>query len=168
MPNIFHKYGSDNRLKILGLKDHQRVYQFINKKYVDFKNTNINSYKVFIPKSNGSGSLGESLSTPLVGEPLVGATQTFISFGNFKTRKEAENCLKYIKSKFARAMLGILKVTQDNPARVWQYVPMQDFSDNSDINWNVDRLMLDQQFYNKYNLTLHESTWIEDHIKEMD
>ena len=45
----------------------------------------------------------------------VGVTGTFITIGSFETDAEAQACLKYIKSKFARAMLGVLKVTQDNP-----------------------------------------------------
>ncbi|WP_071705441.1 hypothetical protein [Murdochiella vaginalis] len=47
---------------------------------------------------------------------LIGHTQTFMSIGTFKIKEEAEAeaLLKYIKTKFAGTMLGILKVTQDN------------------------------------------------------
>ena len=178
--NIFSKRNipfkeyqkNDNYVKILGLEDYQRTYKYINR-YLITDNGNLNNYKVILPQSYGSGNLGWTNIVTLIGKPEIGVpnegyTQTFISFGRFKTKKEAQNCLKYLKSKFARTMLGILKVTTNNPINKWKFVPMQDFSNNSDINWNVDRLMLDQQFYNKYNLTLHESTWIEDHIKEMD
>ncbi|MEB3364737.1 hypothetical protein SDC49_17845 [Lactobacillus sp. R2/2] len=54
------------------------------------------------------------LTTPLIGEPLIGGTQTFITIGNFITIEEVNAAMKYIKTKFARAMLGTLKVTQDN------------------------------------------------------
>lgn len=55
------------------------------------------------------------IGAPLVLEPFVAFTETFISIGAFDNEEEAHNALKYIKSKFARALLGVLKVTQDNP-----------------------------------------------------
>ena len=109
--------------------------------------------------------MGEVVSTPLVGSPLVGCTQTFISVGAFDTRAEADACLAYIKSKFCRAMLGILKVTQHNPPATWAKVPLQDFTSASDIDWNGD---IDAQLYRKYNLTAEEINFIETHVKKMD
>ncbi|MGH2186224.1 Eco57I restriction-modification methylase domain-containing protein, partial [Enterococcus faecalis] len=70
-----------------------------------------------------------------IGEPFSGHTQTYISVGKFDSEEEAENCLKYIKTKFARLLLGVLKVTQDNPGPKWKYVPLQDFTNHSDIDW---------------------------------
>ena len=129
---------------------------------------NLNKYKVFLPKSNGSGAIGEVLSTPLVGEPLVGGTETFMSFGAFDCKHDAESCLKYIKCKFARAMLGILKITQDNPVSVWRFVPLQDFTVNSDIDWSQSIENIDQQLYKKYNLSQDEIDFIESKVRAMD
>ena len=55
--------------------------EFINWVNIDYINTpdNLNSYKVFIPVLNGSGAIGEVLSTPLIGKPLIGHTATFLS-----------------------------------------------------------------------------------------
>ena len=134
-------------------------------------------WKVILPKSNGSGALGEVLSTPLIGQPLIGQpligqplighTQSFISIGAFETENEADALLKYVKSKFARAMLGILKVTQDNKKAVWKYVSLQDFTDKSDINWNTSIANIDKQLYKKYGLSQEEIDFIETHVKEM-
>lgn len=65
-------------------------------------------------------------------------------------------------------MLGILKVTQDNPREVWKYVPMQDFTKNSDINWNVPIPEIDRQLYLKYSLDFIEQDFIETNIKPME
>ena len=65
-------------------------------------------------------------------------------------------------------MLGILKVTQDNPREVWKYVPMQDFTQNSDINWNAPIPEIDRQLYLKYSLDLIEQDFIETNIKPME
>lgn len=121
-----------------------------------------------LPKSNGSGALGEVLSTPLIGQPLIGHTQTFISVGRFEDRQQAENCLKYIKSKYSRTLLGVLKITQDNPPEKWKYVPLQDFTPNSDIDWSQSVADIDRQLYAKYGLDDEEIQFIESHVKEMD
>ena len=153
-------------IQILGLVKAKRIYKWIKKQYIQAPD-NLLAYKVFVPAANGSGALGEVLSTPLIGEPLIGHTQTFISIGCFQTKREAENLLKYIKSKFCRVMLGILKITQHNPGPKWQYVPLQDFTPNSDIDWSQSISEIDQQLYKKYGLDEQEIQFIESHVKEM-
>ena len=144
-----------------------RTIKLVKKKYIA-EHEALSNYKVFVPKSNGSGAIGEVLSTPLIGEPLIGHTQTFISIGNFKEKKEAENCLKYIKTKFARCLLGILKITQDNPPAKWKYVPLQDFTTNSDIDWFKSIADIDQQLYKKYGLSESEIAFIEEKVQAME
>lgn len=158
----------DDDIKVLGLIKNKRVWRFINRDYVDFSSENFNKYKVLVPRSNGSGSLGETLSTPLIGSPLIGYTQTFIGIGAFSTVEEAEAALKYVKSKFARTMLGILKVTQDNNRATWDEVPFQDFTPNSDIDWSMSIPEIDQQLYKKYNLSEDEINFIETKVQAMD
>lgn len=64
-------------------------------------------------------------------------------------------------------MLGVLKITQDCPAPKWKYVPLQDFTPNSDIDWSVPIPQIDQQLYRKYGLNEQEIEFIETHVKEM-
>lgn len=104
----------------------------------------------------------------LLPPPETGHTDTFISIGSFESAVQAQNCLKYIKSKFARTMLGILKITQHNPASTWKYVPLQDFTPNSDIDWSQSVADIDRQLYAKYGLNDEEIAFIESHVKEMD
>ena len=80
----------------------------------------------------------------------------------------AENLLKYIKTKFARTMLGILKVTQNNSRVVWKYVPVQDFTNKSDIDWSKSIAEIDQQLYAKYGLSQKEIDFIETKVRSMD
>lgn len=157
----------DNDIEIIGLIDNIREYRFIPAKYIaDHKN--LLKYKIVLPASNGSGALGEVLSTPLIGEPLIGYTQSFIGIGAFDTKEEASAALKYVKSKFMRTMLGILKVTQHNHTDVWKFVPMQDFTANSDIDWSKDIPNIDKQLYNKYDLDIFERQFIEEKVKPME
>ncbi len=153
--------------KILGRVGIERVYKFIRRDYIR-DTENFCKYKVFIPSSNGSGTIGEKLATMLVGLPLVGCTETFTSAGAFDSAAEADNCLKYIKTKFARAMLGILKVTQHNPAETWRYVPLQEFGAGSDIDWRRSVHKIDKQLYRKYGLAAGEIEFIESKVKAME
>lgn len=170
--DIFKETGSvENEVRIFGLINNNRLFRFIPSKYIE-KHENLNKYKVLIPKSNGSGALGEVVPTPLIGEPVIGKkgtgyTQSFISIGSFGMYDEAESCLKFIKTKFARVMLGILKVTQDNSKNVWKFVPLQDFTSTSDIDWSKSIPEIDQQLYKKYKLTAEEIEFIEKMIKPM-
>ena len=165
---IFKDTRSSNEdLCILGLVKNIRTYKYISPQYIE-SHQNLMKSKVLVPKSNGSGALGEVLSTPLIGEPLIGYTQSFISIGSFDNVNEAEACLKYIKSKFARVMLGILKATQDNSKEVWRLVPLQNFTSESNIDWSKSVAEIDQQLYAKYGLDESEISFIESKIKPME
>lgn len=165
--DVFTQEKNDNNVQILGLIKNNRVTKFISRQFLD-EHENLDKYKVILPKSNGSGSIGEVLSTPIIGTPLCGYTQSFIGIGAFDTNDEAEACLKYIKSKFARTMLGVLKITQDNNKDTWKYVPLQDFTANSDIDWSKSIVEIDKQLYAKYGLSQDEIDFIETHVKEME
>lgn len=168
LPEIFKKEKSEGDLSFIGVINNTRYWRYIDAKYINSSHPNLNKYKVLIPGSNGSGAIGEVLSTPLVGEPLVGHTQTFISFGAFDSKLEAENCMKYIKTKFARTCLGILKITQSNKKITWKYVPLQNFTSSSDIDWNKSIHEIDLQLYKKYNLSDEEIDFIETRVREME
>lgn len=162
IPNDGNEY-----IKILGRFDNERLYKWFRRDYINSP-INLDRYKIILPKANGSGAIGEVLSTPLIGEPLIGYTETFIAIGAFVTEFEAKACLKYIKGKFSRAMLGILKITQDNTKETWRKVPIQDFTLNSDIDWSQSIENIDQQLYKKYNLSQDEIDFIESKVRAMD
>ncbi len=156
---------------LLGLVKTKREWKYTHRSYMTPRypeNNNIEAYKVFVPKANGSGLFGETLSKPEIGIPGDSATSTFISIGAFKTLEEALNCMKYLRTKFLRCLLGILKITQDNPPSVWAYIPIQNFTAESDIDWNMEVSDIDQFLYNKYSLSESERNYIEEKVKEMD
>lgn len=158
----------DEDVAIIGVINNKRVKRYIDRKYLDLEKTNLNKWKVLVPKSNGSGVLGEVLSTPLIAEPTMGYTQTFLGIGAFDNESEAQAAYKYIISKFARTMLGVLKITQDNPPEKWKNVPLQDFTNHSDIDWTKSVHEIDLQLYDKYGLSADERNFIETHVKAMD
>ena len=160
-PDDGHDY-----IRIFGRQNNERTYKFIRRDYVN-NVANLDKYKLFVPKANGTGAFGEVLTLPEISEPGVGATESFVSIGLFDTAEECDNLLKYIKSRFMRAMLGVVKITQDLTPSKWKYVPLQDFTAHSDIDWSKSVAEIDQQLYRKYDLTADEIEFIETHVKEM-
>lgn len=158
--------------KICGLANRKRVYKYINRRYLE-KGSNIDNYKVILSAADGaSGTIGNPIPARIIGKPFVadkgvGYTQTFISIGSFNNRKEAECLYKYLLSKFARFMVGTLKATNGLKIEVWSNVPLQDFTETSDIDWNKTIHEIDEQLYKKYDLSQEEIDFIETHVKEM-
>ncbi len=162
----------DDDACILGRDENGRAYRFIKRKYIN-NVVNFEKYKVFLSKADGaSGTIGNPVparivGTTAIGYPQEGSTESFLSIGNFDTLLEAENLTQYLKTRFARTMLGVLKVTQDITPTKWKFVPLQDFTPASDIDWTQPVPAIDQQLYRKYGLTDEEIAFIESHVKEM-
>ncbi|GAA2242212.1 hypothetical protein GCM10010401_13850 [Rarobacter faecitabidus] len=165
--HVEHPADAHHYVKVLGLIKNKRVARWIRSDYISGP-ASFSAYKVVLSKANGSGQFGEALASPHVLGPAQAVTQSFITIGNFTDEVEAEACLNYVKTKFARALLGVLKITQDNPARTWKYVPLQDFANASDIDWSVSIPQIDQQLYAKYKLDDDEIAFIESHVKPME
>ena len=167
--NIFTETPANTTdILVYGVINNKRVQRYIPLRFVNTLNSNIDYWKVLVVRVNGRGALGEVLSTPIIAKPHEGYTQTFIGIGSSNNRREAENILKYIKCKFTRTMLSVLKITQDNSIDTWKYVPLQDFTSSSDIDWTKSVHDIDLQLYDKYGLTAEERNFIETHVKEMD
>ena len=172
LPDLFTEEQRPGTIGFYGRTKGGRCFRYADRKLFE-KHPNLDKYKVIVPESNGSGAIGEVLSTPLIGEPLIGepligVTQTFLTIGAFDTRAEAEACLKYVKTKFARTMLGLLKATQHNPKETWRLVPLQDFTDRSDIDWSQSVADIDRQLYRKYGLEEKEIAFIEEKVRAME
>jgi len=174
LPFLFHENPpSDGRdyTPVLGLAGKKRATRWLRSDFITGP-ASFSTYKVAVPAANGSGSttdfFGIALNNPSVLGPGAGVTSTFLTIGSFETHAEAEALLRYLKSKFARAMLGILKVTQHNAAHTWRHVPNQDFTASSDIDWTKSIPEIDQQLYAKYGLDAEEIAFIEEKVKPME
>jgi site-specific DNA-methyltransferase (adenine-specific) len=78
--------------------------------------------------------------------------------GPFDKKNTTENVISYINTRFFRFLVLLIKNTQDAPKKVYQFVPMQDFSES----WT------DEKLYNKYGLTQDEIAFIESMIRPME
>lgn len=152
--------------RILGRENNARVYKYMRRDYLN-NVINFEKFKILAPKANGNGTYGEVITQPLIEGPNTGSTESFLSIGMFETEIEATNCFKYISTKFCRALLSILKTTPDLTPEKFQYVPLQDFTTSSDIDWSKSIHEIDLQLYRKYGLDENEIGFIETHVKEM-
>lgn len=152
---------------VYGLLNSKRTIRYIPNKDLKKNLNGAKSWKVLIPRANGSGAFGEVFSTPIIGTPMMVCTDTFLQVGQFDNEIEAENLLKYVKSKYFRAMVGIKKTAVFNYKDCFEFVPLQDFTNNSDIDWTKSIHEIDLQLYKKYGLNQEEIEFIESHVKEM-
>ena len=160
-PNDIYEY-----VQVFGVQNGERIFRWFRKDYITYVD-NLKRYKVLVAKASGSGMFGEPLSPPVICNPSVAFTETFISIGATDSYEEAQAVEKYIKSKFARTMLGTLKVTQNNAKPTWANVPLQDFTSSSDIDWSKSIAEIDEQLFDKYGLDEPERNFIRTKVKEM-
>lgn len=164
--NIYKKEKqNETDVRVLGNGSSQkREYRYIDVNSTEFyKYKGLYKYKIFVPEAYGCGAIGEVPSTPVLGTPVLGTpgdacTQTFIQLGNFDTENEAINFLSYVRTKFFRALVGIVKQTQHANRGVYKYVPLQDFF----------KPWTDEELYKKYGLTQEEIDFIEENIQPME
>lgn len=107
LPQIFYDEKPNDGaeyIKILGREKNERVYKYIKREYVNDV-INLDKYKILIPKANGIGAFRRGHFSSSNTREGNCHTETFLSIGMFDNIQEAQNAYKYIKSKFARALL---------------------------------------------------------------
>jgi hypothetical protein len=134
-------------------------------------NTNlINRFKVFAPYANNIGTeLNDDNLNSFLGTPGTICTESYIVIGaELELDKiTATYVSKYLSTRFLRFMHSLLKASQHATAKTYRFVPLQDFTKKSDIDWNQSIEDIDNQLYKKYNLTSEEIEFIESMIKPM-
>ncbi|MBQ6339173.1 MAG: Eco57I restriction-modification methylase domain-containing protein, partial [Kiritimatiellae bacterium] len=123
--------------------------------------------KVFIPKAGGSGADPYVLSKPELAPKKSVCSQTYL-YAKFDSKYDANVFVSYLRTKFFRFMVSSLKITQDALSKVYAFVPLQDFTTSSDIDWSCTISEIDAQLYAKYGLTKPEQKFIESMIKPME
>ena len=127
----------------------------------------LGKYKLFISKAYGNGTFGEVPAKPVIASPGMACTTTFLEIGPFDTEEEVRNLYAYLRTKFFRALVGIRKRSQNAARNVYSFIPIQDFTTSSDIDWSLPVPNIDKQLYTKYGLTDDEIDFIEEHVKPM-
>lgn len=150
------------------IKKNGRCTAYVSRKDIRKNIQDIDKPKVLIPGAYGAG---ESFPHQILGQPIFSSSNSVCSqsylYAAFDTELEAENFLKYIQTRFLRVLVSASKVSQHAMSKVYRFVPMQDFTENSDIDWSKSVEEIDKQLYKKYNLSDNEIAFIESMIKPM-
>lgn len=160
--------------KVFGRFDGKRGLMYLSR--YESKNERalrfLGNWKVFVSKADGAaGQLGIPIPARIIGKAELGdcdtiCTETFLAIGPFATRIEAENVIKYATTKFFRFLVGTRKL-KNMTQKTYSFVPIQDFTENSDIDWSRSIDEIDSQLYAKYHLTEEETAFVEKMIKPM-
>ena len=130
----------------------------------------IDVWKVFVTESNNIGTeLNDDNQNSFVGKPGTICTETFLVVGAdlLLTDGSSNNLSMYLRTKFARFLHSLAKTSHHATSRTYQFVPLQDFTSASDIDWSQSLADIDRQLYAKYGLSEEEVAFIEGMIKVM-
>ena len=159
LPSNYTNFStSENNGKIKIYANKQIGY--LSSENVILQNKNwLNKDKVFISYAYG---MGETFPVQVINKPFIGeknscCTETYLLIGPFENNQTSENVVSYIQTKFFRFLVLLKKNTQHATSKVYQFVPIQDFS----------KPWTDEELYKKYNLTHEEIDFIESMIRPM-
>lgn len=144
----------------------KRVTGYVNKDIIKTEARGLDKYKILF----GKAYMTTSTTPPalIYAEPNTACSETFLQIGPFDAKTEQQNCGKYIHTKFFRALLFFNRSSMNISNTTFALIPLQDFTDKSDIDWSKSVAEIDQQLYKKYNLDDSEISFIESMIKPME
>lgn len=134
----------------------------------------IDSYKVIFSKAtcehagtpdrNGQYRV---LSSPSILEPGTVCTQSYLVGGAYATKEEAQHLLAYLSTRFVRYLMLQTITSQDLSPDKFMFVPVQDFTSQSDIRWSDSTDDIDSQLYDKYGISEKERLTVLNTIKSL-
>ena len=159
----------EGAIKIFGVKGRKggakRVSGYITSHSITDKYKAIGQYKLFFTTTYSS----DAMIPPAHIQAMPGeiCTETFLLIGPFASEYEMKCCSSYMETTFFRFILSIGHGTMQVNKNVFSLLPMQDFSEKSDIKWTLSTKEIDRQLYRKYGLTPEEIAFIEEKVKPM-
>ena len=169
--------SSDFKSSKNGLKDAVECYGkgwkigYLEKSLVKQNSVWIDDWKVFTARANNIGTeLNDDNLVTKLGKPRLICTESYLLLGVGLNLNEssAKNLCKYFTTKFARFMHSLAKASQDATSKTYKFVPLQDFTSKSDIDWSQPIPEIDKQLYKKYGLSEEEIDFIEKMIRPME
>lgn len=144
---------------------------YVENKEVKVRRNWIDKWKIYTPRANNIGTeLNDDNLNSHIGKPGTICTESYIVIGADLDLDElsVKNLSKYLSTKFVRYLHGLAKASQDASSKTYRFIPLQDFTSDSDIDWTKPISDIDKQLYKKYNLSEEEINFIENNVKEME
>ena len=156
---VYANSSDEHNTKLFHIENTKRKTEYVSRIAIKKNADAIDAEKVFIPKGYGAG---EAFPHQILGIPEYGGSNSVCSqsylYAAFDSKNEAENFISYLKTKFFRALVLAVKISQDAMSKTYRFVPMQDFT----------KPWTDAELYKKYGLTDEEIAFIESMIKPME
>lgn len=161
---VYTSTASNHNTLLFHIEKLKRKEEFVDRTLIIKNIWAIDKHKVFIPGAGGSGNDSVVLGRPEYAPMNSVCSQSYL-FAAFDSETEAKNFMTYLKTKFLRVLVSAVKISQSAPNRVYRFVPLQDFTASSDIDWTKSIAEIDKMLYQKYNFTDEEITYIEKKIR---
>ncbi len=160
---------NNNDIRICFIQNRKRTSGFIDRSLITKHKEDIDKYNVFLPGGFGGG---DAYYHKIIGVPEYGGLSSVCSqsylYASFDTEEEAFNFMKYLSTKFLRVLVSAIKITQSAPSKVYRFVPILDFSNNSNIDWSKSVEEIDHQLFKIFDLSKEEIKYINNKIKDFD
>ena len=158
---------SKNDIPLYYVRGGKRLMGYIARSEISKSTHLIDKWKVMVPEAASDG--GQRIPDSVLGTSFIApnpsvCTQTYLFF-YCDTELEATNIQRYLKTRFFRFMVSLRKITQHATRNTYLWVPQQDFTESSDLDWNKNIADLEQALYKKYELTEEECSYIEYMVK---
>ena len=169
-------FGLDTNTEISEIQNKDSIVIYGNSKigYIDkskvIKGLDISEKnKIFISYAYGAG---EGFPHQIINKPFIPVnnsvcTETYLVISPFESEEEVNNALKYMYTKFFRSLVLVAKNSQHATSKTYRFVPVQNFTNNSDIDWSKTIAEIDEQLFDKYELSIEEIEYIKSSIKDM-
>ena len=147
---------------------------WLPKTAVSSSNQLLSKYKILMSKVTAehagepdrNGKFRIVSRTEIIGPNDV-CTDSYLIIGASEDKSIVENEYKYIQTRFARFLLMLAVSSINLSPDKFQFIPLQDFTERSDINWNNNISDIDKQLYIKYDLSREEIAFIEKMLKSI-
>ena len=146
-----------------GLKKPIQLYENQRTGWIERKDITVNpewidEWKVLMTAVQGTSAAIETkfLSKPIIAEPGTACTETYLVAGHFEDEGTADNCAKYLRTRFVRFLVSLRKATQHATRDVYSFAP----------DLPLDKEWTDAKLYKRYGLTKDEIAFIESQVAE--
>lgn len=163
---VYPSLTKEHDLALYHIESSKRKIEYIPTSAVSKNVQDIDRAKVFITGAGGSGTDKKVMGVPIVAPKHSVCSQSFL-YSAFGSLKEAENFNKYIYTKFFRLLLAALKITQTASSRFYRFIPVQNFTSKSDIDWSKSVGDIDKQLFKKYGLSKEDIAFINERISDL-
>ncbi len=164
--DVYSFSNEEHNTLLYHIENGKRKIEYVKISDIVKNKEDVDKHKVFLTGSGGSGIDSKVLGYPEYAPKNSVCSQSYL-YSAFETENEAKNFIKYIKTKFLRILVSAIKITQSASNKVYKFVPLQNFTSESDIDWSKSISEIDKQLYKKYELTDQEIAFIEEMIKQM-